>query len=54
MIITPHVGGQSRLRIDHMTDFFCQNLRRYQRGEPLANLVDKHLGFPVRQQSGER
>ena len=47
VIITPHVGGQSRLRIDQMTDFFCDNLRRYLAGEPLANLVDKQLGFPL-------
>lgn len=47
-IITPHVAGQSRLRIDQMTDFFCANLTRYLAGEPLANLVDKQLGFPAR------
>ena len=52
LIITPHVGGQSRRRIDQMTDFFCENLRRYQAGEPLANLVDKQLGFPVRTAAG--
>jgi phosphoglycerate dehydrogenase-like enzyme len=28
VIITPHVAGQSRWRIDNMTDFFCDNLRR--------------------------
>lgn len=48
VVITPHVGGQSRLRIDQMTDFFCENLRRYLAGQPLVNLVDKELGFPVR------
>jgi len=47
VIITPHVGGQSARRIDDMTDFFCANLRRWQIGEPLANLVDKRLGYPV-------
>jgi D-3-phosphoglycerate dehydrogenase len=52
VIITPHVGGQFARRIDQMTDFFCENLRRYQAGEPLNNLVDKRLGFPVRQPSG--
>ena len=53
VIITPHVAGQSARRIDDMTDFFCDNLRRYLSGQPLRNLVDKRLGFPVRQQ-GER
>jgi phosphoglycerate dehydrogenase-like enzyme len=47
VIITPHVGGQSAWRIDDMTDFFCANLRRWQAGEPLVNLVDKQLGYPV-------
>ncbi|HVX14037.1 MAG TPA: D-2-hydroxyacid dehydrogenase [Pirellulales bacterium] len=46
-IITPHVGGQSATRIDDMTDFFCENLARWQAGRPLANLIDKDLGFPV-------
>ena len=47
VIITPHVGAQSARRDDDATDFFCENLRRYQRGEPLLNQVDKRLGFPV-------
>ncbi len=48
-IITPHVGGQSASRIDDMTRLFCENLRRYQSGEPLINfLEDKRLGFPIR------
>jgi D-3-phosphoglycerate dehydrogenase len=46
VIITPHVGGQRASRIDDMTDLFCENLRRYRTGKPLANLVDKRLGFP--------
>jgi D-3-phosphoglycerate dehydrogenase len=46
-IITPHVGGQAATRIDDMTNFFCANLARYQAGEPLVNLVDKRLGFPL-------
>jgi D-3-phosphoglycerate dehydrogenase len=47
VIITPHVGGQSATRIDDITNFFCDNLRRYQAGEPLRNLIDKRLGFPI-------
>ena len=46
VIITPHVGGQRASRIDDMTNFFCANSARYQSGRPLANLVDKQLGFP--------
>lgn len=47
VVITPHVGGQSATRIDDMTDFFCENLRRRRASEPLLNLVDKRLGFPA-------
>ena len=46
LVITPHVAGQSGRRIDAMTEFFCDNLRRYLRGDALRNLVDKRLGFP--------
>ena len=52
VIITPHVGGQSKRRLDNGTDFFCENLRRYLAGEPLKNLVDKQLGFPRRRPTG--
>ncbi|HEY2761069.1 MAG TPA: D-2-hydroxyacid dehydrogenase [Pirellulales bacterium] len=48
VMITPHVAGQSKWRIDNMTDFFCANLLRYMTGKSLLNLVDKKLGFPVR------
>jgi D-3-phosphoglycerate dehydrogenase len=54
VIITPHVGGQSATRIDDMTNFFCGNLARYQAGQPLVNLVDKRLGFPLPDASGDR
>ena len=47
LVITPHVGGQAATRIDAMTDFFCDNLARWRQGRPLANLVDKRLGFPA-------
>jgi phosphoglycerate dehydrogenase-like enzyme len=52
LIITPHVAGQSGHRIAAMTDFFCDNLRRYLEGRPLRNLVDKRLGFPEPAESG--
>lgn len=46
LILTPHVGGQCKTRIEDMTNFFCENLRRYREGEPLKNVTDKELGFP--------
>ena len=49
VIITPHVGGQARWRIDAMTELFCRNLRRWTAGQPLINfLSNKRLGFPIR------
>ena len=49
VMITPHVGGQSRWRIDTMTELFCRNLRRWREERPLINyLADKQLGFPIR------
>jgi len=47
VIITPHVGGQRASRIDDMTNLFRENLRRYQQGQSLINVVEKHLGFPT-------
>ena len=41
-------------RIDDATAFFCENLRRYVRGQRLLNLVDKRLGFPIRPGETER
>jgi len=47
VLITPHVGAQSHRRVADTVDFFCDNLRRYLSGQPLRNLVDKTLGFPM-------
>lgn len=48
VIITPHVGGQSASRIDDMTRFFCENLKRhFGGGKPLNYLENKRLGFPL-------
>lgn len=51
VIITPHVGAQSATRYDDVTNFFCENLRRFLAGQELLHVVDKELGFP-RQLSG--
>jgi D-3-phosphoglycerate dehydrogenase len=49
VIITPHVGAQSRWRADDTTDLICENLRRYFAGRKLLNVVDKRLGYPTPQ-----
>jgi D-3-phosphoglycerate dehydrogenase len=48
VLITPHVGAQAATRYDDVTDFFCENLRRFVAGQDLLHVVDKHLGFPIR------
>jgi phosphoglycerate dehydrogenase-like enzyme len=47
VIITPHVGGQVKTRSEDVTNFFCQNLPLFARGERLLNQIDKRLGFPL-------
>jgi D-3-phosphoglycerate dehydrogenase len=47
VLITPHVGAQSASRYDDVTDFFCENLRRFLAGQDLLHVVDKRLGFPI-------
>ncbi len=46
VVISPHVGAQSPLRIPVTIDLFCENLNRFRDGKPLLNQVDKVLGFP--------
>lgn len=45
VVITPHFAGATPVYADRVTDIFTENLRRYQRGEPLVNVVDKRLAY---------
>lgn len=45
VIITPHIAGSLGDQMAKATEIFCENLRRYQLGETLINLVDKKLGY---------
>jgi len=45
IIITPHYAGATPYYVDRLLDIFTENLRRYQAGEPLINVVDKKLGY---------
>lgn len=45
VLITPHIAGGTPHYIDRLIDIFTENLRRYQAGEPLVNVVDKKLGY---------
>jgi len=45
VIITPHVSGHSVSVNARAIDLFCENLLRYQHGEPLVNVVDRQAGY---------
>lgn len=44
-IVTPHIGAFTPRRRRASLDMFVANLRRYIAGEPLANVVDKQVGY---------
>ncbi len=46
VLLTPHVSPVSPGRFwPRQLDLFLDNWRRYSRGEPLRNVVDKHAGY---------
>ncbi|OLC33909.1 MAG: hypothetical protein AUG08_08585 [Acidobacteria bacterium 13_1_20CM_2_55_15] len=45
VIISPHVSGVRPDHWDEVIDLFSENLRRFQRGDPLLNPVDGHAGY---------
>ncbi len=45
VIVSPHMSGDFRGWDRALTDLFLAQLRRYQAGQPLLNVVDKDLGF---------
>ena len=45
VIITPHTSGFRQGHWDDVIDLFCENVRRYQRGEPVLFRVQPELGY---------
>jgi phosphoglycerate dehydrogenase-like enzyme len=45
VIITPHTAGQSPAGERRRHLIFCENLRRFSKGEALLNVVDKTVGY---------
>lgn len=47
LILTPHISGDMGLpyTVDITVDIFCDNLRRYARGESLTHVVDTAAGY---------
>ena len=46
VIISPHVGAQSPLRVPTTVDLFLENVPKFEQKLTLLNQVDKELGFP--------
>ena len=45
VLITPHTAGFRRDHWDAVTTLFAENLRRFESGQPLLNIVDKEAGY---------
>lgn len=45
VLITPHTSGFRSDHWDAATALFADNLRRFERGEPLRNVVNKQVGY---------
>jgi phosphoglycerate dehydrogenase-like enzyme len=45
VVITPHQSQSSPNGLNRFIALFTENLRRYQTGEQLINVVDKQRGY---------
>jgi phosphoglycerate dehydrogenase-like enzyme len=45
LILTPHCSAASRQTRDRVWAITADNVRRFVKGEPLANICDKRAGF---------
>ena len=45
VIVTPHTAWSSGRVLDRSVELFCDNLRRFSKGEPLLNVVDPAAGY---------
>jgi phosphoglycerate dehydrogenase-like enzyme len=45
VIVTPGMAWSSGLVLGQSVELFCDNLRRYAAGDPLANVVDPAAGY---------
>ena len=45
LIVSPHMSGDHPTWQEDIAQLFLSNLERFQRGEPLLNVIDKRLGY---------
>ncbi len=47
VVVFPHMSGDFAGWREAVVELFLENLLRFVRGQPLRNVVDKRLGFPI-------
>jgi phosphoglycerate dehydrogenase-like enzyme len=45
VLLSPHCADHTATWTDEAMEFFLENLKRFQGGQPLLNLVDKKSGY---------
>jgi phosphoglycerate dehydrogenase-like enzyme len=45
VIVTPHISGAMEDYWTPLVALFCENLRRFEAGQPLLNVIDKRAGY---------
>ncbi|MBI3261832.1 MAG: D-2-hydroxyacid dehydrogenase, partial [Acidobacteria bacterium] len=45
VIITPHTSGFNSEYWPNLINFFTENMKRFERGDPLMNVIDKQAGY---------
>ncbi len=45
VLVSPHCADQTKTWLTQAMDFFLQQYTRFTTGQPLENIVDKHLGY---------
>jgi len=45
VLLSPHSADHTSVWLDNAMEFFLENLERYRKGEPLANVVEKGRGY---------
>lgn len=45
VILSPHMSGSSDKRPQHLITLFCENLKRYLRGEEMLNVIDREKSY---------
>ncbi|MGB6694846.1 MAG: NAD(P)-dependent oxidoreductase, partial [Terracidiphilus sp.] len=45
LLLSPHCADHTKDWLDQAMRFFLEQYKRFARGEPLENVVEKHLGY---------